>query len=379
MISFHHFITATIAASILSTGVFTAELAAQTPAPTPAQPTSNAPVNSLTDALSLAFDTDHRLAILAENAAQPGNILSIEILGSKLTALVEIEIIHGDKKFRYPLKFGRNTTSSHWQIYWTPDEAYTKALLSITHATEFLQPNAPILTSSNATTPWTDQTRIPAFPVIATQSSIITPFGIIHSAKDLSDLAAPLTPPDDLVRHTTRWITQILEDAPAPAAIDLILDARLPWKAATRLIMATSANGLFRTNVITNNQGAITTIPLNAPVFDPQQLPDHIKMLTVGIYPLPAKKIGFRIAYNNEILQIPHECPTEMSFCTENITELPQKLQELTQAFAQTQQATHIMFAAPKNASFQTAIDYLQATIHTLQIPPEKTFIGFIQ
>lgn len=373
MISYKHIPPFTLAAFLIYTGISTPVLYAQTPAQTPASTPASS--KSLTDALHHALSTDKRLAPLSKTPTKPGPILSIEILDSQLSAVLEIEIIHNQKNLRYPLKFSRATPSAGWQLAWAPTEEYTQALLNITSSTAL-----PATQSEN---PWAQETRIVAFPIIATRQQLITPFGAL-APTDLADQNAPLTPPDELVRHATRWITDILEDAPAPAAIDLILDARLSWKATTRLVMATSAVGLFRINLITTNtHNTINTIPVNAPVFDSQKLPAHIQMLVVGIYPLSSqqadKQLGFRIAFNNQILQLPQPCLPEMSFCTTDPASFSLHLQQITRTFDQTQQTTHIMFAAPKNASLQTAIDYLQATTQTLQIPTPKTFIGFIQ
>ncbi len=369
--SHKHFIIFTLAAFLIHTGISTPVLLAQIPAQTPASTSSQ----SLTNALQHALKTDKRLTTLTKNAAKSSKILSIEILDSQLSAVLEIELAHQKSKIRYPLKFTRATLTSDWQLAWAPHQEYTQALLNMT--------SSDALPTSDSAQHWTQQARIVAFPIIATRQQIITPFGTLPPT-DLTDQSAQLTAPDDLIRHATRWIHEILEDAPAPAAIDLILDARLSWKATTRLIMATSAVGFFRVYLITTNTDkSIAAIPVNAPIFDTQKLPDHVKMLVVSIYPLSTqqadKKHGFRIAYNNQILKLPSECHPDVTLCTTDPAHFSLKLQELTQTFDQTQHATHIMFAASKHASLQTALDYLQATAKTLQIPTEKTFLGFIQ
>ncbi|MBA2661932.1 MAG: hypothetical protein H0U74_06525 [Bradymonadaceae bacterium] len=318
------------------------------------------------------------LALLAKDGARLGDVLSVELLESQRAAVVEVELVHQNRRLRYPVKLTRAATCEPWQLAWVPAESYTRALLNLARS--------GALPTTRDAPAWAQEQRLVAFPIIVTRQQYTTPFGdIVIDAKGPAALATP----EELARHAQRWVRDILESAPAPAGIDLIVDARVSWRTVTSTLMAAAAVGFYRVHLITNDvsDGAVCSVVANSPIFEAERLPANMKMLVVAMYPITVaagapRQLGFRIALDEQIFKAElAACDEEMSFCATTPEEFATRFDSLVNDSRElaTAAATHVIFATLPNASLQTALDYMLATARAMRLDQEKVFMGFIQ
>lgn len=320
------------------------------------------------------------LAMLVEEGAALGAVLVLETLPRGDTSraeavLAEVELRDGARSLRYPVKLARREGT--WRVTWAPGPDYTRALLDVVRGDRL---------PSAGDTAWSDAVRLPAMPLVVTPGRWVTPFGVIDAVDD--GAGQDVVPPADLARHAQRWVSTVLEDAPAPAGFDVLADAQLSWRELTQTLMAAGAVGLFRVHLVGQDAatGQLRAVVANAPLFEAGRVPGHMVMPVVGQYPLGDGRYGFRIVVGDRFLR-PEPgsretgCPAEMSFCAAGADDFAARLVAGLRSLDgfEPGSVTHVMFATVADTPLQTALEYIDHTTAALSLPAHRLFIGFIQ
>jgi hypothetical protein len=290
-------------------------------------------------------------------------VLHVEMVGKG--AVVEVGFEAHDRELRLPMKVVRSAEG--WEVAWAPEPVYVEALINMSRSQTL-----PVSTSAQG---WVEHQRLPSLPVILTRQQVVTPFG----ATELL-VSETLTPAEALVGHVQRWVRDVLEDAPGPASVDLIADARVSWHVLHQTLMAPAALGLFRVHLITRGQSGqdLRVFAANLPVFA-SGLPRGFEMLTVGLYPM-RDRWGVRIA-TGEGLRLPEEpCAPGMSVCfDENAAIASRVVSFLTEVGAEASTFTHLLFATPGTTSLEAAMPFLDALQGLVGDGRSYLFLGYIQ
>jgi hypothetical protein len=299
-------------------------------------------------------------------------LLVAESLPSRTTVMVEVELASDSGRLRYPLKLARRDAAegSSWQVDWAPEPVYARALaaLSVDGLAGFEAPGF-----------WADVERLPAFPVVVLADRFVTPFGAV-AAEPAEDAEQPaeLAAPEDLFKHAQRWTGMILEDAPGPAGIDLIVGADVSWRRATQAMMAPAAVGLFRLYLVGRAGGDLVALASNAPVMG-DDATSQSAPLVVGMYPA-GDQSAFRIRIGERLLDAEDSCAERMSLCAQSAEAFElAAVGHVTDALAEEPtKIAYVLFAATADFSVAQVAAHYRALSVSLGVESQKMFLGFI-
>lgn len=290
---------------------------------------------------------DAGLKVLRTSGATLGPVLVIERVPSG-AYVAEVALELGATRVRYPLKLQRD--AGRWQLTWQPTAAYAGALLAMV--------KSGALPAAVTDVRWADVPRLPALPVIATRARVVTPFGEVAATVDGEPglRASPL-----LLRAAQRWIVEVLEDDPAPAGIDLLLDHATSWRDANAVLLSLASAGLYQVHIVTADMGVLR---VSSPVARPANV-------VVALYHLN-DVFGVRLSADGE--EFPGDgCAPQMSACPRAAGGLAAVLERLEAP------ARSVMFAAAGDVNVGDALGFLVATQAYFGLPPHRLLVGYVQ
>jgi hypothetical protein len=324
--------------------------------------TATATAQPLEVALARAFDENGEgLRLLREAGAEYRRVLTLERLPSG-NYLAEVQIDVDERPVRYPLKLTR--TSSGWSIVWQPTGAYAAGLASMVKSGS--------LPDARGATVWTNLQRLPALPIIGTRSRIISPFGEVDPAdaaegKSQGDL--DLSP--QLVRHVQRWVNVVLDQDPAPAGFDLILDRQTDWRFANKLLFNASVVGLYQIALVVNGEDELSVVELSSPV---STRSGEAAPTVVAVYGLDGERFGLRISVDGELVERKGACAVGMTLCIAEASELPDALERVIQPGGH-----RAMFAAQGDVRVGDAVALVAAFVDFMGLPDYHVLMGYVQ
>ncbi|MFW5967011.1 MAG: hypothetical protein ACOCV2_05805 [Persicimonas sp.] len=299
-------------------------------------------------------------------------MLVAESLPSGLSLMVEVELNRDDTSVRYPLKLKRASQADDagWRIAWAPEEAYARSLASVENGRSL----ADIDGES-----WAELERLPALPIIVRSGGLITPFGeVAESPSDRVEDAEEIAPPDKLGEHIESWVGLVLEDAPGPAAVDLIVDQGVSWRQTTRAMMGPASLGLFRIYLVGAADGGLSAQSAVAPVRGEQ---DEAVTLVVGMYGSEDSEV-YRVRVGGDLIDDGRDCEegVEATFCADSDEGFRDGLEEVVlPALAEGDtDIAMITFGATGDISTAELAERRLAMADALGVPVDKTFVGFI-
>lgn len=298
-------------------------------------------------------EDDAGLRLLRENGAQLGDLLTLERVPTG-SYVIEVAIRIGDRTARYPLKLGRAT--GDWALEWQPEGVYAGALLGMAKSGA-LPPTA-------TGTAWSDVSRLPALPIIGTRKRYVTPFGEV-ALNDHGDGPAQgdLEISPGLVQAVQSWVNRVLDEDPAPAGFDLILDREMSWKAANKALFNAAVAGLYQVTIVTS----ATTFEV-ARVASPVARP---ATLVVALYALESG-FGIRVSRGKEVVA-GDGCAPEMTSCFADEAGFA----AATDALGAAQGVP--MFAAAGDVTVGDAVRFLVTFGSGLGVPPHRLLMGYVQ
>ncbi|MFU8806108.1 MAG: hypothetical protein ACNA8W_20015 [Bradymonadaceae bacterium] len=319
------------------------------------------PHATLTSAMEAHFQTEYQRL----HRTSAPRVLQAEFVRDGQEAVVEVGFEAHGKGVRLPLKFRR--APGGWEPAWAPETVYVEAMLNMARSESL-----PI---SSETTAWSEVKRLPSLPLIVTRQQVITPFGSMQL-----DESSELLPPEELVRHVQRWMREILREAPGPAGVDIIADARIDWHDFTRVLMAPASMGFFRVHLITRSlEGSlIGAVTANIPVFA-TGIPRGLHILTVGLY-RAGSQWGVSVATEDGPIIDETACAAGVSFCVRDVSEIEEPFRQvLTKMEAALEDFTHLMFATGPTTDLETVMPYLEKLLSEVDFEDGKLFLGYIQ
>lgn len=262
--------------------------------------------------------------------------------------VVELRVAWQQVVARYPVKLARD--DDVWRLVWQPDAAYAAALVAlVTH-------RGVVDVASDDV--WSDTARLPALPVIVTRQRIVTPFGELPTPSGGEALEAL----EGLQRATRAWIVDVLDEDPAPAGVDLLLDPALSWSQLNSVLFNLAAAGLFQATVVTANGGALL---LAAPA---RQAPT-----IVAVFPLDAAfaplQWGVRLVVD-EVAVGSSDCAPQMTGCIAAHDELP--------ALLPAEARGPLMLAAPASPTVAEVLRFVPVLKSYAAIAPHRLLLGYI-
>lgn len=321
---------------------------------------------------------------LSSRGAKIKEVLSVEHL-PKGGVAAELLVEFKGKSLRYPVKLMRTATHERcdkdvmgWQVTQAPDKAFTSALLNVLTSGQLPQTTADLPA-------WTKETRLPALPVVVTQSSIFTPYGkiawsVLEQEIDPASPMAEVAPPQELVKHSQRWVNDFLEEEPGAAAVDLVLDRRISWQLLNRTIFGVSSVGLYRLNLITETSDGFNTLAASAPVFGSLPGVEKPVPLVLGYYPV-GENHGWRVSQGKAVLHEDDSCDAEMSFCTTSEQAFIEKFGALSKRMRAKKPTnpSFATFATTKDVTVEQAVVFWQHAAVALGILERRIFLSYIK
>lgn len=248
------------------------------------------------------------LAALKVAGAKPNHYNVAERLPSG-NWLVAANYTVGALNLQIPVKL-----SPQFELIWTPDRAYIDALLGMLKSGALPPVEGP---------EWTRKQRLPAFPAVVTAKRIVTPFGVIPF-----EPAPKVEPDEELMRHTGRWINEVLDQDPGPASFDILADADLAWVDIVRVIYSISAAGLFEINFVGPGTTDLAAISGLSPIIF-GQIPESTAVVSIGVS-IEGDMLGFRVAIGSELVPpMANSCAAQMTFCANDKTAFQAALQDV--------------------------------------------------
>lgn len=305
----------------------------------------------LADALEEIYADDERgMRLLRDNGVKLGRVLTLERVGSQ-AYVVEVGIEVAGNRARYPLKVGRE--DGRWTLLWQPESVYVAALLRI------LKSDA--LPDIETTAQWGDVARLPAMPIIATRKRYVTPFGDVPlSDRDDDSPPGDLELSPGLVRAAQWWVKKVLNDDPAPAGVDLLLDTQMSWQDTNKVLFNLSTVGLYQLTIVTRTGGAFQVAsPLRQAKF------------AVVLYPLD-KGFGLRIATDAGVLPT-DGCAPEMTACLHSPDDLAEVLARHPTPVAP------VMVAAAGTVATGDVLRFAAKFARLTKVGPHQLLIGYVQ
>lgn len=321
-----------------------------------------------------AGDADEGVAVLGKAGFEYERLLVAEMLPSEATVVAEVELAGDAKRLRYPVKLERSLVDgeARWRVGWAPVEAYARALLAVSGEGAGAQiPGGEV---------WADIRRVPAFPVIVSEQLFVTPFGQVPA--EPADGATPeeqLVPPQKLVEHAQRWIGLLLEDDPAPAAVDLMVAPGASWTRTTQALMAPASQGLFKVYMIGQKDDRLVAATAAAPIFGQQSTPQGTAPLIVGVYKAEGGP-GVRVKFGDTLVEGEATCGERMSFCATSLEEFRQQSANVVGEAVEKADArvAYVMLAATGDFEYAEVLPYFDALSGALGVPTGKIFMGYI-
>lgn len=331
---------------------------------------SLAAAQTLEGSLAEAFRTSQDgLKLLRNAGASYGGLLSLERLPSGNYA-AEARFDLDNKPVRYPLKLQRD--GARWEVIWQPEATYAAALIGIVKSGE--------LPTGRAERAWVEAERMPALPIVGTKKRFVTPFGEVpagdrapNESQDESQGELDLSP--QLVEHVHRWVRVVLEEDPAPAGVDLLLDRSASWTLANKLLFNVSVVGLYQISIVTADGGlgvVQVASPINAVTSADRSPPTVLAMFPLQ-NPEDGARFGFRISTNGELVQ-GSGCGDGMSVCIDEPSRLPEALERLIPPGGE-----QAMFAASGDVSIGEAVEYLAAFEDYMGLGHHSVLMGYVQ
>lgn len=336
---------------------------------------------SPTIATKAAFEgqTTPGFSALVKRGATYGGLLAVDALPGGGWA-AEIEIRYKSLGVRYPVKLRRldEGDCDNWVVDWTPNEAFSTALLNMVSSGAL--PEAP------SSKPWSDHARLPSLPILLTRDKMITPYGTIDVVRELAELdttqkGASIAPPPSLIKHTRKWLEGFLENDDGAASVDVIADRRATWRDMTRIVFGVSSVGFYKLYLVSSREdGSLGAVETAAPIFG--SLPGVKKPvpLVLGYYPLEGQT-GFRVSQGSAVLEDEGACDPEMSFCVADGGEFDARLGALAASMRakKPDNPSFAMFATTGDVQVGAAIGWLERVGAGLAIPQRRVFIGYIE
>lgn len=312
--------------------------------PTPAAATT------LDDALAEIFATDDAgLRLLRDNGASHFGVLTLERLPSA-SYVVEIGVEIEGVTARYPLKLGREDGA--WTLQWQPAAVYASALLAMM--------KNDVLPHVVTTSKWANVARLPALPVIATRKRYVTPFGEV-ALDDRGDTATQgdleLSPA--LVQAGQSWVRRVLDDDPAPAGIDLLLDPSVSWRVTNKVLYNMSTVGLYQVTIVMRDGGAMHVAA-----------PARQANFVVALYPL-ADRFGVRVAGSDG--------PLPGDGCADQMTACITQPNELDAIITTSELIAPLMFAASAEVAAGDVLRFANHFETLTGLPPHRLLVGYVQ
>jgi hypothetical protein len=309
-------------------------------------------------------------AALAKRGAKLVGVLGIERLprGAWMAEL-EVQTARG-LRARLPVKLARvapnkEGCSATWRVVWAPEPDYIEAMLSITAgALPAHQDGSPA---------WVAAGRLPAMPVIATKTRLITPFGAMtwdagELPPNMPASAALLAPPASLVPHLNRWFNEVLEGEPGAASVDLLADGGLEWVNVQRLLLGAGSQGAFLVHVITSAPDGLHATPMMAPIFGSVPEPQRPHPLTVSLLSVDPQGAEVRVSYRGTALG------ATLRYAT------PAKLAEaLPGIAADVPEIAHLFIGAPGAMTLGDVLGWIAPLPAAVKLPPARVFVGYVK
>jgi hypothetical protein len=246
--------------------------------------------------------------------------------------LVEATYEVSGQSIRLPIKF-----DSNFETKWVPVLLYGDALLAIIKSGAL-----PKVEGSS----WGQKARLPAFPVIVTGKRIITVFG------ELPFEASPKVEPiDQLMKHTARWIDEVLANDPGPASFDILGQGNLAWVDMIRVVYSVSMAGLFELAFVGPGKTGLESLSgLSPVVYGP--LSESSSLVTLGISS-ENDGLGFRVSIAGVIeAPGPKSCAPAITFCASTREEFQAGLGDVPAA-----KGARTVIAPEFNVPFQTLVE----------------------
>lgn len=333
---------------------------------------NTAAAGSLDDALSSLFEggelTERHgsAALLTRVGATYDGYAFVERLPHPEAYLVEIRLRWQDETLRFPVKMRR--TGEGWRVDWVPDRAYTKALVSLLDSGEL------VALSDVAGDGWAETGTMPALPVVLTARRAVTPFGAVPFA-DRDELQ----PSKPFGRHVGRWVSEVLDDDPAPAGLAILAHESTPWSRLSRILLTAAGAGFFRLHLVAQTDAGLIAQPALAPVFQAGDQPSRKTSLIVAMADDSGTR--FRISVGDRLIAAPDGCDGEVSLCLKDGEALTRRLGErIDAAFPDgPPNVSHVLFAADGPTPLQAALERAIDVPGALGIPPRKLYLGHTQ
>jgi len=246
--------------------------------------------------------------------------------------LVEATYDVAGQSIRLPIKF-----DSKFETKWTPVRLYGDALLAIVKSGALPKVDG---------TAWSQKARLPAFPVIVTGKRIITVFGEIPF-----ESSPKVEPIYQLMKHTARWIDEVLVNDPAPAAFDILGQGNLAWVDMIRVVYSVSMAGLFELAFIGPGKTGLESLSgLSPVVYGP--LSESSTLVTLGVS-AENDGLGFRVAIAG-VLEAPgpKSCAPTITFCASTREEFQAGLGDVPAA-----KGARTVIATEFGVPFQTLVE----------------------
>lgn len=285
-------------------------------------------------------------------------IVSMEKIPSRNRYVTEALTTHDRHYLRIPLVLERKDDA--WSVAWAPVSEFCVALKNLVTAGVLAKADGQIYSSA---------IRLPAFPVVATQKRIVTPFGAVESVDGFA-----LN--EGLAKHTQRWVREVYGNDPAPAAFDVICDGQLGWDQFNAIVLSVSSIGLYLINVVTvgtEPDATLSMVQVAAPVSTLISADKPAKG-TIAVYSVQSK-IGVRVVAGNEIQKGDAPCVETMTFCAADPGDVAQKTRSY---FDDLKSNDFVLLAATSRQSVQSMVA-LVGPLSTLGLAPHHFIVGYIQ
>ena len=329
---------------------------------------------SLDETIATLFDgggqtDDHPSAALLERVGVTYQGYAFaERLPTTGSYLVDTRLRWREQVLRFPVKL--RPDGDGWSVDWMPDRAYTEALVSL------LDSGDVVALSDAAGGKWADQTAMPELPVILSEQGATTPFGPVPLA-DRDELQ----PSKPFGRHVGRWVSEVLENDPAPAGLAILARGSTPWDRLSQVLLTAAGAGFFRIHLVARatDGGDLVAQPALAPVFESGGGPAQSKSLIVAMSDDTGRR--FRISVGDRLLETPDGCDGDVSLClAEGDAFAAQLGARLTSAFPDGPPSiAHVLFAADGATPLQAALERAIDVPGALGIPPAKLYLGHTQ
>lgn len=246
--------------------------------------------------------------------------------------LVEATYIIDGTNIRMPIKL-----DSNFDLQWVPVRLYGDALLAIAKSGAL-----PKVEGES----WMNTRRLPAFPVIISGKRIVTVFGEVPF-----ESSPKVEPIDQLMKHTARWVDEVLSNDPAPASFDVLGQGNLAWIDVIRVVYSVSMAGLFELYFVGPGKTGLEAISGLSPVVY-GALSESSSMVTLGVS-AESDSLGFRVSIN-AVIEGPgsKSCAPAITFCASTREEFKAGLGEVPSA-----KGARTVIAPEFGVPFQTLVE----------------------